>query len=58
LLFGLTEFIPANKCYLLLFGEALPKEVPLQAFDGCENDLWGCQRRKDVDREGLKDDFE
>ena len=58
LIFWLAYLVPAYKCYFLLFGEALPEEVPLYAFDGGENELWGRQHRKNVDREGLKDDFE
>jgi hypothetical protein len=58
LFFGLAELVPADKCYLLLFGKALPEEVPLHAFDGCKYELWGCQSGKDIDREGLEDRFE
>ena len=58
MLFGPTEIVPTDKRDLLLFGYTFPEEIPLQTFDGSNNKFWGCQRRKDVYWESLKDGLE
>jgi len=56
LLFWLAELVPSDKRYFLLPVEALPEEIPLHAFDGNENEFWGCQSREDIDQKGLEDE--